>query len=76
MGSIRRKKLNLVDVDIVVIPKNKRKIVQNLSRKGKIILGGNKRAAFNVKDVKVEVYFATSKSWGASPYCLYRPIRI
>jgi len=65
VGSIRRKKLNPVDVDIVVIPKNKEKIVKHLNKKGKYLQGGDKRVSFNIKGVKVEIYFATKKSWGA-----------
>ena len=65
VGSIRRKKPNPVDVDIVVMPRGKKKVIDYLGKKGKCILSGGKRAAFNVKGVKVEVYFATSKSWGA-----------
>jgi len=65
VGSIRRGKKNPVDVDIVVIPKNKQKVRDYLAKKGKFIQGGEKRTAFDVKGVKVEVYFAASLSWGA-----------
>ena len=64
-GSIRRKSLKPVDVDIVVIPKSKRKIVEHMNRKGKYLQGGDKRVSFNIKGVKVEIYFATKKSLGA-----------
>ncbi len=65
VGSIRRKNLNPVDVDIVVIPRNKSKVIEYLKRKGKYLQGGDKRASFNIKGVKVELYFATKKGWGA-----------
>ncbi len=65
VGSIRRKSVSPVDVDIVVIPKSKKKIVSHLSKKGKYLQGGDKRVVFNIKGVKVEIYFAAKKSWGA-----------
>ena len=65
VGSIRRKSPKPVDADIVVIPKSKKKIVEYLGKKGKYLQGGDKRVSFNIKGVKVEIYFATKKSWGA-----------
>jgi DNA polymerase (family 10) len=65
VGSIRRKLPAPVDVDIVVIAKSREKVVRYLSGKGKYLQGGDKRASFNIKGVKVEVYFAHKKSWGA-----------
>lgn len=65
VGSIRRKSPSPVDVDIVVIPKSKKKIIKHLNKKGKYLQGGDKRVSFNIKGVKVEIYFATKKSWGA-----------
>lgn len=65
VGSIRRKSPKPVDADIVVIPKNKQKIVKHLSKKGKYLQGGDKRVSFNIEGVKVELYFTNKKSWGA-----------
>ncbi len=65
VGSIRRKSLKPIDVDIVVIPRSKNKIVQYLTKKGKYLQGGDKRASFQIKGVKIELYFATKKTWGA-----------
>jgi len=64
-GSIRRKSPSPIDVDIVLIPKSKKKIIEYLTKKGKYLQGGDKKAAFNIKGVKLEVYFATKKTWGA-----------
>ncbi len=64
-GSIRRREKNPVDIDIVLIPKNKTKIVEYMGGLGRYLQGGEKRAAFNVKGVKVEIYFATAETWGS-----------
>ena len=65
-GSIRRKEDKPVDIDIVLIPKSKEKIVSFLKGKGKFLSGGDKRLAFKIEGVKVELYFTTEKSWGAT----------
>lgn len=65
-GSIRRKAPNPVDIDIVLIPKDKEKIKQKLSEKGSFIQGGDKKARFRIEGVKVELYFTTPESWGAT----------
>ena len=65
VGSIRRKKPNPIDIDIILIPKSKKKIIGYLSKKGKYLQGGEKRVSFKIKGVKVEIYFANNKSWGA-----------
>jgi len=65
VGSIRRKEENPVDVDIVLIPKNKEKILDYLNKKGKFEQGGEKRSTFKINKVKVEIYYAKPKSWGA-----------
>ncbi|MDD5192821.1 MAG: hypothetical protein PHH54_02465 [Candidatus Nanoarchaeia archaeon] len=66
VGSIRRKEKNPVDVDIVLIPKDKEKIKQILIKKGKIIENGEKQFAVKIKGVKVELYFVSSDYWGAA----------
>jgi DNA polymerase (family 10) len=65
-GSIRRKEPKPVDIDFVIIPKNKEKIIELMKSKGKFIQGGDKRARFKVDGVKVELYFTTPESWGAT----------
>jgi len=64
-GSIRRKNKNPVDIDIVIIPKNKEKIKQILIKHGKIIENGEKQFSVLIKGVKVELYFASQEDWGA-----------
>lgn len=65
-GSVRRREKNPVDIDIVLIPKNKEKIVEILSKKGEFLQGGEKKVRFRIKGVKVEIYYTDSKSWGAT----------
>lgn len=64
-GSIRRKEPKPVDIDLVLIPKDKQKILNLMNKKGKYLQGGEKRAAFKIKGVKVELYYATKENWGA-----------
>lgn len=68
-GSIRRNEKNPIDIDIVLIPKtesSKRKIESLLGREGKFLQGGEKRATFRIKGIKVELYYTTPDSWGAT----------
>ena len=66
VGSIRRKEKNPVDIDIVLIPKNKRKLEEVLKKKGKYMQGGEKEATFRIQGVKVELYYTISEEWGAT----------
>jgi len=65
-GSIRRKEKNPKDIDVVLIPKDKQKILDLLKTKGKFIQGGEKRVSFRINGIKVELYFTTPESWGAT----------
>lgn len=64
-GSIRRKSQKPVDIDIVLIPKDKEKIKEILSKQGKILFSGEKKFGVKVEGVKIELYFATEENWGA-----------
>ena len=69
VGSIRRKEENPVDIDIVLIPKNKEskdKIEALMEKRGKRILGGEKKAYFKIQGVEVELYYTTPEEWGAA----------
>ncbi|MBI2042759.1 DNA polymerase III, partial [Candidatus Pacearchaeota archaeon] len=65
-GSLRRKEKNPGDIDIVLIPKNKEKIIKMMSKKGKHILGEDKKAYFRIEGIKVELYFTNPEEWGAA----------
>ena len=66
VGSIRRKEKNPVDIDIVLIPRDKRKIEQILKNKGKKILGGEQKVYFKIQGVEVELYYTNMEEWGAT----------
>lgn len=69
VGSIRRKEKNPVDIDIVLIPKNeesKDKIEALLGKKGKRILGGEKKVYFKIEGVEIELYYTVPEEWGAA----------
>jgi len=69
VGSIRRKDKNPVDIDVVLIPKNeesKDRIEMLLEKRGKRILGGEKKAYFKVEGVEVELYYTVPEEWGAA----------
>ena len=69
VGSIRRKEKSPVDIDIVLIPKSeesKEKIEEILSKKGKFLEGGEQRASFRIKGVKVELYYTIIEEEGAA----------
>lgn len=65
VGSIRRNSENPVDIDIVLIPKDKEKIKEVLSKKGKFLEGGEKMATFKIEGVKTELYYTIPEEWGA-----------
>ena len=65
VGSLRRQKQNPNDVDIILIPKDKGTIASTMALLGIRESGGEKREAWIVDEVKVEVYYATEEAWGA-----------
>lgn len=66
VGSIRRGEKHPRDIDIVLIPKDGGKIRETLSKKGKFVQGGEKKATFKIEGIKVELYYTTSEEWGAT----------
>lgn len=66
VGSIRRKEKNPVDIDIVLIPKNKEKLEEFMHRKGRFIQGGEKKSRWRVEGVNIELYYTTPDSFGAT----------
>lgn len=65
-GSIRRGDKTPVDIDIVLIPKDKRKLLEFIKSKGEFIQTGDKKASFKIKGIRVELYFTTPENWGAT----------
>ena len=66
VGSIRRMEKNPIDIDIVLIPKNKEKVEEVLKKKGTYVQGGEKKAIFRIEGVKVELYYTIPGEWGAA----------
>lgn len=66
VGSIRRKEKNPVDIDIVLIPKNRIKLEYYLRKKGKFIQGGEQKSRWRIEGVNVELYYTISEEWGAA----------
>lgn len=66
-GSIRRHEKNPVDIDIVLIPKNKDKLEDFIKTKldGKFLQGGKHESTWKIGGVKVELYYTTKDEWGA-----------
>ncbi len=64
-GSIRRKEKNPVDIDIVLIPKDRIKLEEFMKTKGKFIQGGEHESTWNVQGIKVELYYTNKEEWGA-----------
>ncbi len=64
-GSIRRKEKEPVDIDIVLVAKDKKKIEEFMKRKGVFVEGGEKKVVFKIKGVKVELYYSVAEEFGA-----------
>ena len=65
-GSIRRKK-NPVDIDVVLIPKDKQSIINKLEEiKANILSKGDKKIEAVYDGVKTDFFFTTPKSYGAA----------
>ena len=66
VGSIRRKEKNPVDIDIVLIPKDRIQLEEFLKRKGKFMQGGEKKSRWRIEGVNVELYYTNEEEWGAA----------
>lgn len=64
-GSIRRKVDEPVDIDIVMIPKNKEKVRERLAHLGEITEQGSTMVETKIKGVDVDTYFAEPESFGS-----------
>ena len=66
VGSIRRGEKNPVDIDIVLIPKNKEKLRTKMEELGKFVQGGEHESTWKIQGVKIELYYAeNSGEWGS-----------
>lgn len=63
-GSIRRK-VPPKDIDMVIISKDKKGIENELKKRGQILQKGDKKIESRIEGVKVDIFFAKPKEWGA-----------
>ncbi len=65
VGSIRRVEPDPVDIDYVIVTKDKEKIEATLAKIGKRLSGGEKHIQYKIEGVKIDIYFSEPKEWGA-----------
>jgi len=64
-GSIRRGQ-EPNDIDIVMIPKDKDKVEQQINKLGKITASGEQQVFSKIQGIPVDVFYATDKEYGAN----------
>lgn len=62
-GSIRRRKAEVKDIDLVLIPKDRWNLDLALLRMGNYIMSGKKIARVEMDSISLDVYFATEETW-------------
>lgn len=65
VGSIGRHEKEHVDIDIVLIPKNRKKLEEFMKTRGKFLQGGEYESTWKVEGVQTELYYTSEKEWGA-----------
>ena len=65
VGSIRRKKPDPRDIDIVLIPKNKEELEEKMRKLGKFVQGGEYESTWRIEGIKVELYYTNQEEFGA-----------
>ena len=65
-GSIRRKSKDPKDIDIVLIPKDKNKIEEQMKKLGKFMQGGEHESTWKINGIQIELYYTTKEKWGAT----------
>lgn len=64
-GSIRRRKPEVKDIDIVLIPSNPELLSQEISLLGPLVLNGEKVKRVIYQDIQVDIYYATPETWAS-----------
>ena len=65
VGSILRHEKKHVDIDIVLIPKDREKLEDYMKTLGRFLQGGERESTWNVEGVQIELYYTNKKEWGA-----------
>lgn len=63
VGSVRRKKPSVKDIDIVLIPSDLWNLHHEIKGMGQVRMSGNKIMRVMVGSVQVDIYFATPETW-------------
>lgn len=63
VGSIRRQKATVNDIDLVAIPRDRWNLDLALMRMGNYKMSGNKIARIDMDGTQVDVYFAHESTW-------------
>ncbi|MCX6821868.1 MAG: hypothetical protein NTW30_03765 [Candidatus Aenigmarchaeota archaeon] len=63
-GSIRRNKIEVNDIDIVLIPKLREHLIQKIRKVSNVEVQGKKLMRAEYSGVQVDIYFATEETWG------------
>ena len=65
VGSIKRGEVHPGDIDIVLIPKDRKRLEEHLKTLGRFLSGGEHESTWEIKGVKVEFYYTNEEEWGA-----------
>ena len=63
-GSIRRNKIEVNDIDIILIPKLREHLIQKIRKISNVEVQGKKLMRAEYSCVQVDIYFATKETWG------------
>lgn len=63
-GSIRRKKSEVNDIDIVLIPKMKEHLVNKINKISNVEVQGKKLIRAEYSGMQIDIYIATKETWG------------
>jgi len=64
VGSIRRKKPEVNDIDIVLIPRQREHLIQRIRKISRVEVQGKKLIRTEYSNVQIDAYFATEETWG------------
>ncbi|MBA7616099.1 hypothetical protein ES703_23390 [subsurface metagenome] len=62
-GSIRRKKPQVNDIDLVLVPRDRDALDHRLMQLGKLKMSGLKIARIQMEEITLDVYYATPETW-------------
>jgi DNA polymerase (family 10) len=64
VGSIRRKKSEINDIDIILIPKFKERLIQKIRKISNLEVQGKKLIRAEYSGMQVDIYFTDEETWG------------